>query len=104
LAPPHGAQYVNRIVYLAIDGSLGQFHRISTLKPPFREWRTYPRIMKQGAMDAGAWSCGMVAGLLHDVPTVKELISDYVGGDRYHRQTPERHVERLITAFSFGIA
>lgn len=25
-------------------------------------------------MDAGAWSCGMVAGLIRDVPTVKELI------------------------------
>ena len=25
-------------------------------------------------MDAGDWSCGMVAGLIHDVPTVKELI------------------------------
>jgi NADH:quinone reductase (non-electrogenic) len=25
-------------------------------------------------MDAGAWSCGMVAGLIHDVPTVKALI------------------------------
>ncbi len=34
----------------------------------------YPRIMKEGEMDAGAWSCGMVAGLIHDVPTVKELI------------------------------
>ena len=34
----------------------------------------YPRIMKEGLMDAGAWSCGMVAGLIHDVPTVKELI------------------------------
>ena len=34
----------------------------------------YPRIMKNGDMDAGAWSCGMVAGLIHDVPTVKELI------------------------------
>ena len=34
----------------------------------------YPRIMKEGAMDAGAWSCGMVAGLIHDVPTVKVLI------------------------------
>lgn len=34
----------------------------------------YPRIMKDGEMDAGAWSCGMVAGLIHDVPTVKELI------------------------------
>ncbi len=34
----------------------------------------YPRIMKDGDMDAGAFSCGMVAGLIHDVPTVKELI------------------------------
>jgi nitronate monooxygenase len=34
----------------------------------------YPRIMKEGALDAGAWSCGMVAGLIHDVPTVKELV------------------------------
>ncbi|NWG53345.1 MAG: nitronate monooxygenase [Hydrogenophilaceae bacterium] len=34
----------------------------------------YPRIMKEGEMDAGGWSCGMVAGLIHDIPTVKELI------------------------------
>ncbi|HET8945052.1 MAG TPA: nitronate monooxygenase family protein [Dehalococcoidia bacterium] len=34
----------------------------------------YPRVMKDGDVDAGAWSCGMVAGLIHDVPTVKELI------------------------------
>ncbi|MBK9520529.1 MAG: nitronate monooxygenase [Rhodocyclaceae bacterium] len=34
----------------------------------------YPKVMQDGAMDAGAWSCGMVAGLIHDIPTVKELI------------------------------
>ena len=34
----------------------------------------YPKIMTQGDMEAGAWSCGMVAGLIHDVPTVKELV------------------------------
>jgi NADH:quinone reductase (non-electrogenic) len=34
----------------------------------------YPRIMKEGEMDAGAWSCGMVAGLIRDIPTCKELI------------------------------
>lgn len=34
----------------------------------------YPRIMMEGDMDAGAWSCGMVAGLIHDIPTCKELI------------------------------
>jgi nitronate monooxygenase len=34
----------------------------------------YPKILRDGQMDAGGWSCGMVAGLIHDVPTVKELI------------------------------
>jgi NADH:quinone reductase (non-electrogenic) len=34
----------------------------------------YPRIMLEGQMDAGAWSCGMVAGLIHDIPSCKELI------------------------------
>ena len=34
----------------------------------------YPRIMLEGDMEIGAWSCGMVAGLIHDVPTCKELI------------------------------
>ncbi len=35
----------------------------------------YPRILQDGEMDAGAWSCGMVAGLIHDIPTYKELIA-----------------------------
>ncbi|WP_298239699.1 nitronate monooxygenase family protein [uncultured Bradyrhizobium sp.] len=34
----------------------------------------YPKIMLEGQMDAGAWSCGMVAGLIHDIPSCKELI------------------------------
>lgn len=34
----------------------------------------YPKIMKEGTMDAGAWSCGMVAGLINDIPTCQELI------------------------------
>lgn len=34
----------------------------------------YPKIMTEGEMDAGAWSCGMVAGLINDIPTCKELI------------------------------
>jgi nitronate monooxygenase len=34
----------------------------------------YPKVMTEGDMQAGAWSCGMVAGLIHDVPTCKELI------------------------------
>ena len=34
----------------------------------------YPKVMVNGEMDAGAWSCGMVGGLIKDIPTVKELI------------------------------
>jgi len=34
----------------------------------------YPKVMLDGEMDSGAWSCGMVVGLIHDIPTVKELI------------------------------
>ncbi len=34
----------------------------------------YPRVMMDGEVDAGAWSCGMVAGLIHDIPTCHDLI------------------------------
>ncbi|MBY6160173.1 nitronate monooxygenase family protein [Mameliella alba] len=34
----------------------------------------YPKVMIDGDLDAGAWSCGMVAGLIHDIPTCKDLI------------------------------
>ena len=34
----------------------------------------YPKVMQNGELNAGAWSCGMVAGLIHDIPTVRELM------------------------------
>lgn len=34
----------------------------------------YPRVMLEGDVDCGAWSCGMVAGLINDIPTCAELI------------------------------
>ncbi|HZF82322.1 MAG TPA: nitronate monooxygenase family protein [Burkholderiaceae bacterium] len=47
----------------------------------------YPRIMQSGDMDAGAWSCGMVAGLIHDVPSCQELIDRIMGeADQLIRQ------------------
>ncbi len=39
----------------------------------------YPRVMEEGEVDAGAWSCGMVAGLIHDIPTCQELIDRIMG-------------------------
>jgi nitronate monooxygenase len=56
----------------------------------------YPRIMKDGEMDAGAWSCGMVAGLIHDVPTVKELI------DRIMSEADGLICERLAAMLNDG--
>ncbi|MEL6366258.1 MAG: nitronate monooxygenase family protein [Pseudomonadota bacterium] len=49
----------------------------------------YPRIMTEGDMDAGAWSCGMVAGLINDIPTCQELI------DRIMREAQEIIESRL---------
>jgi len=40
----------------------------------------YPRVMMGGETDAGAWSCGMVAGLIHDIPTCRELIDRIMSG------------------------
>ena len=51
----------------------------------------YPRVMQQGDLDAGGWSCGMVAGLVHDIPTVKELI------DRIMREADELIHQRLAS-------
>ncbi len=36
----------------------------------------YPKIMLEGTMEAGAWSCGMVVGLIHDIPTCQQLIDN----------------------------
>jgi nitronate monooxygenase len=52
----------------------------------------YPKVMQDGDMEAGAWSCGMVAGLIHDVPTVKELI------DRIMREAEDIISKRLAGA------
>jgi nitronate monooxygenase len=55
----------------------------------------YPRIMREGEMDAGAWSCGMVAGLIHDIPTCKELI------DRTMAEA-EQIINRRLSGFLRG--
>jgi len=40
----------------------------------------YPKVMLEGKVDAGAWSCGMVAGLIEDLPTCEELVTRIVRG------------------------
>lgn len=57
----------------------------------------YPKVMIEGQMDAGAWSCGMVAGLIHDIPTVKELI------DRIMTEA-EQLIRGRLTGFLDGAA
>ena len=38
----------------------------------------YPKIMQEGTMEAGAWSCGMVVGLIHDIPSCEDLVGGMV--------------------------
>jgi len=49
----------------------------------------YPRIMQEGEVDVGAWSCGMVAGLINDIPSCQELI------DRIMRDADQLIAQRL---------
>ncbi|MBN8970929.1 MAG: nitronate monooxygenase family protein [Xanthobacteraceae bacterium] len=55
----------------------------------------YPKVMIDGDMDAGAWSCGMMVGLINDIPTVKDLI------DRIMRDA-ERIIRGRLTGFLDG--
>ena len=57
---------------LAKERELGSAITISDILPEVAG--AYPKVMQDGEMDAGAWSCGMVAGLIHDIPTCKQLI------------------------------
>ncbi|TNE60862.1 MAG: nitronate monooxygenase [Alphaproteobacteria bacterium] len=49
----------------------------------------YPRVMRDGETEAGAWSCGMVAGLITDIPSVQGLL------DRIMEQASQIIHERL---------
>jgi nitronate monooxygenase len=57
----------------------------------------YPKVMIDGEMEAGAWSCGMVVGLINDIPTVKELI-DRIMADA------EQIIRQRLTGFLDGVA
>lgn len=54
----------------------------------------YPRILQNGEMDLGAWSCGMVAGLIHDIPSCEDLIQ------RIMRDAEEIIRQRLLARLS----
>jgi NADH:quinone reductase (non-electrogenic) len=53
------------------------------------------RVLQDGVMDAAAWSCGMVAGLIHDIPTCKELIDRIMQGAE---EIIRRRLEALLAA------
>jgi NAD(P)H-dependent flavin oxidoreductase YrpB (nitropropane dioxygenase family) len=53
------------------------------------------RVLQDGVMDAAAWSCGMVAGLIHDIPTCKELIDRIMHGAE---EIISRRLEGLLAA------
>jgi nitronate monooxygenase len=57
---------------MAKEASLGQNLKFEDIMEEVAG--VYPKVMMEGEVDAGVWSCGMVAGLIHDIPTCKELI------------------------------
>jgi nitronate monooxygenase len=57
----------------------------------------YSRVMVEGEIDVGAWSCGMVVGLINDIPSCKELI------DRIMRQA-DQLISHRLAAFGAGSA
>ncbi|GAB6194523.1 nitronate monooxygenase family protein [Desulfocastanea catecholica] len=40
----------------------------------------YQKVMSGGDINSGVWSCGMGAGLIHDIPTCAELINRIISG------------------------
>lgn len=54
----------------------------------------YPRVMQDGDVGVGAWSCGMVAGLINDIPSCQELI------DRIMNDADEIIRQRLLGSLS----
>lgn len=54
----------------------------------------YPKVMIDGDVESGAWSCGMVAGLIHDVPTCQALI------DRIMLQAEQLIRQRLVLSLN----
>ena len=54
------------------ERTLGSTIQFSDIAPEVAG--VYPKVMYDGQMDAGAWSCGMVAGLIDDIPTAGNLV------------------------------
>ena len=49
-------------------------------------------VIQDGEMDAAVWSCGMVAGLIHDIPTVAEFDRPHHDrGSRDHSRKADRN-------------
>ena len=54
------------------EASLGKDIKFEDIAPEVAG--VYPKVMLDGEVDSGAWSCGMVAGLIDDIPSVQELM------------------------------
>ena len=99
---PHYFKYVvtnlNQSTQPQIEHAKGSELTIQDIIPQVAG--VYPRVMTEGEVDSGAWSCGMVAGLIRDIPTCQELI------DRIMSEAPDRLCSggRLILELSPMIA
>lgn len=79
-----------RVVQILDDG--GQFEDVRELVAGARG----RRVFEDGDQDAGVWTVGLVQGLIHDVPTCRELV------DRMVVQSRALIVDRLMRAIVGG--
>jgi nitronate monooxygenase len=61
---------------LEIEGRPGSTH-VEDLLPLVSGERS-KKVIREGNLEEGIWWAGMVMGLIHDIPTVKELIERIV--------------------------
>jgi nitronate monooxygenase len=80
---------------MEIEREKGKAHKIHDIIE--EDAGVKPKDMIEGDMDAGARSCGIMVGLIKDVPTCKELI-DRIMADA------ERIIRQRLTGFLEGRA
>ena len=80
---------------LVIERDKGAATTIEDIRPLVAGSENRRVLQEEGVMDAAAWSCGMVAGLIHDIPTCKELIDRIMQGAE---EIISRRLEGLPTA------
>jgi nitronate monooxygenase len=46
---------------------------------PLVSGKRYYKVLKEGDIDDGLWTAGQIVGLIHDIPTIQELVDRIIG-------------------------